>query len=65
MKKAGNTHYTIAIIPGAEHTMRQAKTGGPREFPYLNRFVPAYFDSWRASLKKNAMLGSGTAIPRR
>jgi hypothetical protein len=65
MKKAGNSHYVIAIIPGAEHTMRQAKTGGPRELPYLNRFVPAYFDTLRDWLRKNAMAGSDTAIPRR
>jgi hypothetical protein len=45
MKKAGNTRYVIAIIPGAEHTMRQAKTGGPRKLPYLNRIVSAYFDT--------------------
>jgi pimeloyl-ACP methyl ester carboxylesterase len=57
MKKAGNTHYAIAIIPGAEHTMRAAKTGGPRELPYLNRFVPAYFDTLRDWLRKNAMGG--------
>jgi uncharacterized protein len=55
MKKAGNTHYTIAIIPGAEHTMRQAKTGGPRELPYLNRFVPAYFETLRDWLQTNVM----------
>lgn len=55
MKKAGNTHYTIAIIPGAEHTMRQAKTGGPRELPYLNRFVPAYFETLRDWLQINVM----------
>jgi pimeloyl-ACP methyl ester carboxylesterase len=55
MKKAGNTHYTIAIIPGAEHTMRQAKTGGPRELPYLNRFVPAYFQTLRDWLQTNVM----------
>jgi uncharacterized protein len=65
MKKAGNTHYTIEIIPGAEHTMRQAKTGGPRELPYLNRFVPAYFDTLRDWLRKTAMLGSDKAIPGR
>jgi|HubBroStandDraft_4_1064222.scaffolds.fasta_scaffold00178_17 pimeloyl-ACP methyl ester carboxylesterase len=53
MKKAGNSHYTIAIIPGAEHTMREAKTGGPRELPYLNRFVPAYFDTLQDWLQKN------------
>jgi hypothetical protein len=55
MKKAGNTHYTIAIIPGAEHTMRQAKTGGPRELPYLNRLVPIHLDTLRDWLSKNAM----------
>jgi uncharacterized protein len=55
MKKAGNTHYTIAIIPGAEHTMREAKTGGPRELPYLNRFVPAYFETLQNWLLKNVM----------
>jgi uncharacterized protein len=56
MKKAGNTHYTIAIIPGAEHTMRQAKTGGPRELPYLNRFVPIYFDTLQDWLQKNVLM---------
>ena len=65
MKKAGNAHYTIAIIPGAEHTMRQAKNGGPRELPYLNGFVHAYFDTLRDWLRKNAMVGSDTAIPSR
>jgi pimeloyl-ACP methyl ester carboxylesterase len=55
MQKAGNTHYTIAIIPGAEHTMRQAKTGGPRELPYLNHFVPAYFETLRDWLRTNVM----------
>jgi uncharacterized protein len=56
MKKSGNTRYTIAIIPGAEHTMRAAKTGGPRELPYLNRFVPAYFNTLRDWLQKNVMM---------
>jgi pimeloyl-ACP methyl ester carboxylesterase len=56
MKKAGNTHYTIAIIPGAEHTMRKAKTGGPRELPYLNRFVPIYFDALVDWLRKNVTM---------
>jgi pimeloyl-ACP methyl ester carboxylesterase len=55
MKKAGNNYYTIAIIPGAEHTMRQAKTGGPRELPYLNRFVPAYFETLRDWFQTNVM----------
>jgi uncharacterized protein len=55
MKRAGNTHYTIAIVPGAEHTMRQAKTGGPRELPFLNRFVADYFEILRDWLQTNVM----------
>jgi pimeloyl-ACP methyl ester carboxylesterase len=53
MKKAGNSRYTIAIIPKAEHTMREAKTGGPRERPYLNRFVAGYFGTLREWLRQN------------
>jgi pimeloyl-ACP methyl ester carboxylesterase len=56
MEKAGNTHYTIAVIPGAEHAMREARTGGPRELPYLNRFVPAYFDTLRDWLRLNVLM---------
>lgn len=55
MTKAGNKNYTIAIIPKAAHTMREAKTGGPKELPYLNRFVPAYFDTLREWLQKNVI----------
>ena len=51
---------TVATIPGAEHTMREAKTGGPRELPYLNRFVPLYFATLRDWVQKNVMAQAAT-----
>jgi uncharacterized protein len=56
MKKAGNSRYKIAIIPHASHTMREAKTGGPKELPYLRRFVPAYFDLIKHWLRREVLL---------
>jgi pimeloyl-ACP methyl ester carboxylesterase len=49
MKKAGNARFEIRIMPSAEHAMRVARTGGPKELATLSRFVPGYFEliaSW-------------------
>jgi uncharacterized protein len=55
MAKAGNRNYTISIIPQAEHAMREAKNGGPKELPYLNRFAPVYFKTLSDWLKRRVL----------
>jgi alpha-beta hydrolase superfamily lysophospholipase len=41
---AGNRQVTHYVLPGANHVLFAAKTGGRDEYPALNRFVPGYFD---------------------
>jgi uncharacterized protein len=42
LKAAGNRDYTIRILPKANHSQFEAKTGSNVEAPTLRRFVPEY-----------------------
>jgi uncharacterized protein len=43
MQTAGNQHFEHRVIPGAEHSMFRASTGGEKEQPFLNTYVDGYF----------------------
>jgi uncharacterized protein len=43
LKAAGNTDYTLRVIPKANHIMLEAKVGSNAEMASLQRFAPAYF----------------------
>ena len=42
LRAAGNTDYTLTVIPRANHLMLEAKIGNAAEMPSLERFAPAY-----------------------
>jgi acetyl esterase/lipase len=44
MKRAGNRHYRVLRVPGAEHSLKAARTGGLRELPLLDHYVMSAFD---------------------
>lgn len=43
MQVAGNPHFEHKLLPGAEHSMFKARTGGEKELPFLNTYVDGYF----------------------
>jgi pimeloyl-ACP methyl ester carboxylesterase len=43
LRAGGNRDYTLRILPGANHTMLEAKVGNNAEMPTLKRFSPTYF----------------------
>src|SRR5258708_10516405 len=43
LKAAGNSDYTLGILPKANHDQFEAKMGSNAEMASLRRFVPAYF----------------------
>ncbi len=43
LKRAGNTDVTIKILPDADHSLIEVKSGGLKELPRLRRFVPNAF----------------------
>jgi uncharacterized protein len=43
MQVAGNQHFEHKVIPGAEHSMFRARTGGEKEQAFLNTYVDGYF----------------------
>lgn len=43
LRAGGNRDYTLRILPGADHTMLEAKVGNNAEMATLQRFAPAYF----------------------
>jgi len=45
---ADSTQSKSWLVPGASHAIYEAKTGGPKEEPYLSRFVPGYLDTLAA-----------------
>lgn len=47
LKAAGNSDYTLRIIPRANHLMLEAKVGNNAEMPTLQRFVPAFSQTVR------------------
>lgn len=52
LKASGNRDYTPVVIPGANHSMLEAKTGSNAEVKSLQRFSPAYFTTIRDWLAK-------------
>lgn len=52
LKRAGNKDYTIIVLPKASHIFLEAETGGKKELPRLNRFVPQYFELMDVWLRK-------------
>lgn len=54
LRRAGNKDYTIIVLPKANHIFLEAETGGKKEQPRLNRFVPQYFETMAAWLRKRA-----------
>jgi pimeloyl-ACP methyl ester carboxylesterase len=45
LKTAGNRDYTLRILPKANHSQFEAKTGSNAEAPRLQRIVPTYFST--------------------
>ena len=52
LQAGGNRDYTLAILPGANHLMLEAKTGSNVEMASLQRFTPAYFTTVQDWLAK-------------
>ena len=52
LKAAGNTDYTLRILPRANHAQFEAKVGSNAEGPSLQRFVPIYFTTVQDWLAK-------------
>jgi pimeloyl-ACP methyl ester carboxylesterase len=53
LKAGGNKHYTLKILPKANHAQWEAKVGSNAETKSLQRFVPSYFttiEEWLARL---------------
>jgi uncharacterized protein len=44
MQVAGNRRFQHKLMPGADHSMFKATKGGEKEQPFLNTFVPGYFE---------------------
>jgi uncharacterized protein len=42
LRAAGNTDYSLMVVPRANHLMLEAKIGSTAEMPSLQRFAPAY-----------------------
>lgn len=56
---AGNSDYTLRILPKANHAQFEAKVGSNAEAPSLQRFVPSYFTTVQDWLAKR-IPGFGT-----
>jgi uncharacterized protein len=46
--RGGNRDVRLWLVPGASHALFVAKTGGPKEEPYLVRYAPGYLDTLAA-----------------
>jgi dienelactone hydrolase len=44
LAQAGNEDVTLKVYPNGDHSLMTAKTGGLKEVPRLNGFVPGYFE---------------------
>jgi hypothetical protein len=44
LAQAGNEDVTLRVVPGGDHSLLEAKTGGLKEIPRLKGFVPDYFE---------------------
>jgi len=53
LRAAGNTDFTLRILPKANHLQLEAKTGTNDEMATLERFVPEYFATVRDWLKEH------------
>ncbi len=45
LKRGGNKDHTIKVFPHGNHALWVSKTGGTKEFPFLNSYVPGYFET--------------------
>lgn len=52
LKAAGNRDHTLVILPNANHSQWEAKTGSNAEMKSLQRFVPAYITTIQEWLSK-------------
>jgi len=52
LRKAGNRNHVIKVFPKANHELMEAKTGFLDESLYLRRYVPGFFDIFRAFEKQ-------------
>jgi dienelactone hydrolase len=59
LKAAGNSDYTLRILPKANHSQFEAQVGSNAEGPSLQRFVPIYFTTVQDWLAKR-IRGFGT-----
>ncbi len=53
LRAAGNSDYSLRVLPKANHLQLEAKTGSNAEMASLQRFVPEYFETIRAWLKQH------------
>src|SRR5687767_8343529 len=51
-KRAGNTDYSIKVLPKANHGLLEASTGYGSEFSRLKRYVPGYMDGMATWLRQ-------------
>ena len=65
LKAAGNTDYTLLVVPRANHLMLEAKVGNNAEMPSLDRFVPSYSTTVRNWLAKHVHTANTTWPPTR
>jgi fermentation-respiration switch protein FrsA (DUF1100 family) len=55
LAKAGNRNYKVVVLPSANHLFLQAKSGVKTEYPGLNRFVSAYFNTMASWLRRQGL----------
>jgi pimeloyl-ACP methyl ester carboxylesterase len=55
LKSAGNRDYTLTILPKADHSQWEARTGTNAEMKSLNGFVPAYLTTVRDWVVRRVM----------
>jgi pimeloyl-ACP methyl ester carboxylesterase len=58
LKAGGHRDYTLAILPGANHYLWDAKLGTNAEMASLQRFVPTYFSTIAAWLEQRIQRGN-------
>jgi uncharacterized protein len=53
LHKAGNRDFTITLLPHAGHNFLETDSGYGSEFPRKKRYVPGFFDTMTAWLRKH------------
>lgn len=61
LRRAGNVHYMLQVLPGANHRMYQGRRGPQREVEETGVFAPGYLDGMTDWLWGQVLRESGVA----